>query len=73
MIKRWLERKPAAGGDDPHVTCWFNAWMTDATDLAAAFAAELARMPTVCGRSGGDSSSPCRTPSVPRRAPAPAR
>ncbi len=44
MIKRRLERKPAAGGNDPHVTCWFNAWMhDDATDLAAAFAAELAR------------------------------
>lgn len=44
MIKRRLEGKPAAGGDHPHVTCWFNAWMhDDATDLAAAFAAEVAR------------------------------
>ena len=44
MIKRRLERKPSAAGNDPHVTCWFNAWMhDDATDLAAAFAAELAR------------------------------
>jgi hypothetical protein len=44
MIKRRLEKKPAAAGNEPHVTCWFNAWMhDDATDLAAAFAAEVAR------------------------------
>jgi hypothetical protein len=44
MVKRRLESKPAAGGNAPHVTCWFNAWMhDDAADLAAAFAAELAR------------------------------
>src|SRR5258708_17777626 len=44
MIRRRLERKPAAAGNDPHVTCWFNAWMhDDATDLAAAFAPEAVR------------------------------
>lgn len=43
MISRRLERKPAAGGTRPHVTCWFNSWMhDDATDLAAAFASQVA-------------------------------
>jgi hypothetical protein len=44
MVRKRLERKPAAGGDAPHVICWFNAWLHDeATDLSAAFAAAVAR------------------------------
>lgn len=43
MVQRRLEQKPAAGGTRPHVTCWFNSWMhDDATDLAAAFAGQVA-------------------------------
>jgi len=44
MVRKRLERKPAAGGDSPHVICWFNAWLhDDAADLSAAFAAAVAR------------------------------
>lgn len=44
MVRERLERKPAAGGSKPHVTCTFNAWMhDDARNLGAAFAAEIAR------------------------------
>lgn len=44
MVERRLRSKPAAGGTQPHATCWFNAWMhDDATDLSAAFAAEVSR------------------------------
>jgi hypothetical protein len=44
MIKRILTRKPSAAGTEPHVTCWFNAWMhDDAPNLASAFAAEVAQ------------------------------
>jgi len=44
MMQRRLEGKPAADGDSPHVTCWFNAWMhDDAPNLAGAFATEIAR------------------------------
>ena len=44
MIERILKRKPSAAGDEPHVTCWFNAWMhDDAPNLASAFAAQVAQ------------------------------
>ncbi len=44
MVERILKRSPAAGGTQPHVTCWFNAWMhDDAPSLASAFAAEVAQ------------------------------
>ena len=44
MIKRRLEEKPAAEGNFPHVTCWFNAWMhDDSSSLATALAAEVAQ------------------------------
>ncbi len=44
MIKRLLERKPAAGGNSPHVTCWFQAWKhDDAPNLAASLAAEITK------------------------------
>lgn len=43
MIERRLTSKPAAEATQPHVTCWFNAWMhDDAADLAAAFAGQVA-------------------------------
>jgi KAP family P-loop domain len=44
MIQRILTRKPSAAGTQPHVTCWFNAWMhDDAPNLASAFAAAIAQ------------------------------
>jgi hypothetical protein len=44
MVKQRLERKPAAGGFAPHVTCWFDAWMhDDAPALSTALAAEVAQ------------------------------
>jgi hypothetical protein len=44
LIESRLTSKPAAGRDQPHVVCWFNAWLHDgAPDLAGAFAGELAR------------------------------
>jgi hypothetical protein len=44
MVERILKRAPAAGRRQPHVTCWFNAWMhDDAPNLASAFAAEVAQ------------------------------
>lgn len=44
MIKRRLEQKASAGGNRPHVTCWFNAWLyEDAPNITSALAAHIAR------------------------------
>ncbi len=44
MVERRLRGKPAAGGTQPHTTCWFNAWMhDDAERLSTALAAFVAR------------------------------
>jgi hypothetical protein len=44
MVERRLREKPAADGNRPHTTCWFNAWMHDeSSSLATSLAAEVAR------------------------------
>ncbi|MBI3404884.1 MAG: hypothetical protein HY046_05455 [Acidobacteria bacterium] len=44
MVERRLKEWRGPHGPDKNVTCWFNAWMhDDAKDLAAAFAASVAR------------------------------
>jgi hypothetical protein len=44
LVEQRLEEWRRESGQQPHVTCWFNAWAHDDADhLGAAFAAEVAR------------------------------
>ena len=44
MIAEQLRQRPRDRGVEPHIICWFNAWMhDDAPNLATAFIAEVGR------------------------------
>jgi Cdc6-like AAA superfamily ATPase len=44
MVASELRQRPKDRGQEPHIICWFNAWMhDDAPNLATAFVAEVSR------------------------------